>query len=439
MAKKVLTLIKLQIPGGQANPAPPVGPALGQHGVNIMEFCKAFNAQTADQNGRITPVEITVFEDRSFTFITKTPPAAVLIKEALRLDKGSAEPNRHQGRAPLARAGAPDRRDEDAGPERARHRPRGADHRGHRPLDGRGGGPVMAQHGKSYVDARGQIDREKIYSPVEAVRLLKAMRLDEVRRDGRGALPPRAQRPPRRRAAARHAHAPARQRPGRPRRRLRRGRQGARGRGGRRRRRRLGRPREADRGGLHRLRRRDRDARPDGERRQARPHPRPARPDAEPEDGHRHVRRRQGRLARRRRASSSTAPTAARTSTSRSARRASTSGRSWRTTRPSLDEIVRAKPSAAKGRYIQQITLTSTMGPGIHVDPARIRGHRRGAGRAQQQEAVPAYSSGLATKPVARDRWQSRDRSPAEVRSAEDIVSPLRRARHCAGSIHMRR
>ena len=94
MAKKVLTVIKLQIPGGQANPAPPVGPALGQHGVNIMEFCKAFNAQTADQNGRIIPVEITVFEDRSFDFITKTPPAAVLIKEALNLEKGSAEPNR---------------------------------------------------------------------------------------------------------------------------------------------------------------------------------------------------------------------------------------------------------------------------------------------------------------------------------------------------------
>jgi large subunit ribosomal protein L11 len=94
MAKKVLTLIKLQIPGGQANPAPPVGPALGQHGVNIMEFCKAFNAQTAQAGGRITPVEITVFEDRSFTFITKTPPAAVLIKEALGVDKGSGEPNR---------------------------------------------------------------------------------------------------------------------------------------------------------------------------------------------------------------------------------------------------------------------------------------------------------------------------------------------------------
>ena len=96
MAKKVLTTIKLQIPGGQANPAPPDGPALGPHGVNIMEFCKAFNAQTADQNGRITPVEITVFEDRSFTFITKTPPAAVLIKEALRLEKGSGEPNREK-------------------------------------------------------------------------------------------------------------------------------------------------------------------------------------------------------------------------------------------------------------------------------------------------------------------------------------------------------
>ena len=96
MAKKVLTLIKLQIPGGQANPAPPVGPALGQHGVNIMEFCKAFNARTQQDAGTIIPVEITVYEDRSFDFITKTPPAAVLIKEALRLEKGSGEPNREK-------------------------------------------------------------------------------------------------------------------------------------------------------------------------------------------------------------------------------------------------------------------------------------------------------------------------------------------------------
>ena len=96
MAKKVLTTIKLQAVGGQASPAPPVGPALGQHGINIMEFCKAFNAQTQQDAGTVIPVVITVYEDRSFTFITKTPPAAVLIKEALRLEKGSAEPNRNK-------------------------------------------------------------------------------------------------------------------------------------------------------------------------------------------------------------------------------------------------------------------------------------------------------------------------------------------------------
>jgi large subunit ribosomal protein L11 len=93
MAKKVLTLIKLQIPAAAANPAPPVGPALGQHGVNIMEFCKQFNAQTQADAGTIIPVEITVYEDRSFDFITKTPPAAVLIKEAAGIEKGSGEPH----------------------------------------------------------------------------------------------------------------------------------------------------------------------------------------------------------------------------------------------------------------------------------------------------------------------------------------------------------
>src|ERR671924_320113 len=129
MAKKVLTLIKLQIPGGQANPAPPVGPALGQHGVNIVEFTKAFNAQTAHENGRIIPVEITVFEDRSFTFITKTPPAAVLIKEALNLEKASAW---------LARGDMP-------------------------------------RHGKNYRQARSRIDREHAYSPLEAIRMLKEL------------------------------------------------------------------------------------------------------------------------------------------------------------------------------------------------------------------------------------------------------------------------
>jgi large subunit ribosomal protein L11 len=92
--KKVMANIKLQIPAGQATPAPPVGPALGQHGANIMEFCKQFNARTSNQPGMIIPVVITVFADRSFTFITKTPPAAVLLKKELGLDSGSAEPNR---------------------------------------------------------------------------------------------------------------------------------------------------------------------------------------------------------------------------------------------------------------------------------------------------------------------------------------------------------
>jgi len=94
MAKQEIGFIKLQIQAGQANPAPPVGPALGQHGVNIMEFCKAFNAATQDQPGMIIPVEITVYADRSFTFITKTPPAAVLLKKAAKINKGSGEPNR---------------------------------------------------------------------------------------------------------------------------------------------------------------------------------------------------------------------------------------------------------------------------------------------------------------------------------------------------------
>ncbi len=95
MAKKEIAKIKLQIPAGAANPSPPVGPALGQHGVNIMEFCKAFNAKTQDQKGMIIPVVITVYQDRSFTFITKTPPTSVLLKKAAKIDKGSGEPKKN--------------------------------------------------------------------------------------------------------------------------------------------------------------------------------------------------------------------------------------------------------------------------------------------------------------------------------------------------------
>jgi large subunit ribosomal protein L11 len=96
MAKQVETVLKLQIRGGQANPAPPVGPALGQAGINIMEFCKAFNARTQEDAGTVIPVEITVYQDRSFSFITKTPPAAVLLKQVAKLKSGSGEPNRNK-------------------------------------------------------------------------------------------------------------------------------------------------------------------------------------------------------------------------------------------------------------------------------------------------------------------------------------------------------
>jgi large subunit ribosomal protein L11 len=96
MAKKVLALIKLQVEAGKANPSPPIGPALGQHGVNIMDFCKAFNAKTANDEGMIIPVVITVFQDRSFTFITKTPPAAILLKKAAKIAKGAQDPKRER-------------------------------------------------------------------------------------------------------------------------------------------------------------------------------------------------------------------------------------------------------------------------------------------------------------------------------------------------------
>lgn len=96
MAKKIISMVKLQVKGGQANPSPPIGPALGQHGVNIAEFCKAFNARTQEQAGTIIPVIITIYADRSFSFITKTPPASVLLKQAAKIAKGSSEPNKEK-------------------------------------------------------------------------------------------------------------------------------------------------------------------------------------------------------------------------------------------------------------------------------------------------------------------------------------------------------
>src|SRR5213075_1037268 len=134
--KKIAALVKVQLQAGAATPAPPVGTALGPHGVNIMDFCKAYNAQTESMRGNVIPVEITIYEDRSFTFITKTPPAAELIKKAAGLTKGSSVPQ-GQGREADQGPGARDRDHQASRPQCQRHRGRDEDRRGHRPLDGR--------------------------------------------------------------------------------------------------------------------------------------------------------------------------------------------------------------------------------------------------------------------------------------------------------------
>ena len=175
MAKKVLTTIKLQAPGGQASPAPPVGPALGQHGINIMEFVKAFNAQTSNDMGTTIPVVITVYEDRSFTFITKTPPAAVLIRQAIGIEKGSGEPNRTKvGTITASRsAQIAEKKLDDLNAHDVDQAAKII--AGHRPLDGRGGAGVMAR-GKTYKDAREKVDRDREYTPAEAVKLVKELK-----------------------------------------------------------------------------------------------------------------------------------------------------------------------------------------------------------------------------------------------------------------------
>ena len=176
--KKVTGLIKLQIKAGAANPAPPIGPALGQHGVNIMEFCKAYNAATESQRGNVIPVEITVYEDRSFTFILKTPPAAELIKKAAGVAKGSPTPHTTKV-AKLTKAQVREiAEDEAARPERERHRGRLEDHRRHRPFHGHHGRGLrgittMATKSKAYQAAAAKIAADKFYTPTEAVALAK--------------------------------------------------------------------------------------------------------------------------------------------------------------------------------------------------------------------------------------------------------------------------
>ena len=144
MAKKVTGYIKLQIPAGQANPSPPVGPALGQHGVNIMEFCKAFNAQTQSlEKGLPTPVVITVYSDRSFTFILKTPPASVLIRKAIGIEKGSGTPNTNKVGQDHPQAARRRRQDQAAGPDGRGSGRRRPHHRGQRAQHGRRRGGLV--------------------------------------------------------------------------------------------------------------------------------------------------------------------------------------------------------------------------------------------------------------------------------------------------------
>ena len=193
MAKKVLQIVKLQIPGGAASPAPPVGPALGGAGINIPEFCKAFNDRTQGDAGTIIPVEISVFEDRSFTFVTKTPPAAILIKQAISLDKGSPESHRtkvgHLTRDQLRRSPS-----KDARPQRERHRCGDAGHRRYRPQHGRHRGRRVGDRGRD-AEAREALPRGRCGHRARLA--LRATRRDELdqgpgaqplRRDRRGAL-----------------------------------------------------------------------------------------------------------------------------------------------------------------------------------------------------------------------------------------------------------
>ena len=191
MAKKVTGFVKLQIPAGKANPAPPVGTALGPQGINIMAFCKEFNARTQGQD-TILPVEITIFSDKSFTFILKTPPAAVLLKKEAghREGIGSAEPQ--QGRQGHEGAGAQDRRDQDARPELRHDRVGHGDGRRRGAFDGPGGHRLMREHGKKYNAAAKNRDIASIYQPQAGAGDREEVGIREVRRDGRNRRPARA-------------------------------------------------------------------------------------------------------------------------------------------------------------------------------------------------------------------------------------------------------
>ncbi len=172
MAKKVTGFVKLQIPAGKANPAPPVGTALGPQGINIMAFCKEFNARTQGQD-TILPVEITIFSRQVLHLHPKTPPAAVLLKKEAGIEKGSGQPNRNKVGKSHARAGAQDRRDQDAGSQLRHDRVGDGDGRRRGALDGRGGRRLMRDHGKKYTAAAKNRDIASTYQPKQALEIVK--------------------------------------------------------------------------------------------------------------------------------------------------------------------------------------------------------------------------------------------------------------------------
>ena len=293
--KKIAALVKVQLQAGSATPAPPVGTALGPHGVNIMDFCKAYNAQTESMRGNVIPVEITIYEDRSFDFITKTPPAAELIKKAAGLLQGLGRPAQGEGRQADQGPGPRDRDHQAARPQRQRHRRRHEDRRGHRPLDGRhdrlitwesrAGSLTTSFAPQKREDNAAQQDLPRGGRGVRPGRALRPagrhqdrqVRLqEEVRRDPRRRHAPGCRPAQGRPDGPRHRQPAPRHRQDRPRPRVRQRRQGRRRPRGRRRVRRW---RRADREGrrrLARLRRRRRDPRHDGQGRSPRSRPRPA-------------------------------------------------------------------------------------------------------------------------------------------------------------------
>ena len=372
MAKKIQALVKLQCPAGAATPAPPVGTALGPHGVNIMEFVKQFNARTQSQSGMVIPVVVTIFADRTFTFITKTPPAPnLLLKEAGRREgQRAAQPD--QGGQGHPGPGQEDRRDQDGRPQRGRPRQRHAHDRRHRPVDGPGGGRLMPTQGKKFEAAVAKVDRTREYPIPDAVALVKgasfakfdetvdvAVRLgvdprhaDQVVR-GTVVLPHGTGKSVRvlvitQGERVRDAEAAGRRLRGH-------------------------RVHPEAQGRLAGVRRHRRHARRDGPARPAGQGARPPRPDAEPQGRHRHHGRRPRRSGRSRPARSSSGWTRPGTYTRRSARCRSpptswrtTSRRSWTPSSGPSRPRPRAPTSAPA-------TLSSTMGPGVRLDTAVYR------------------------------------------------------------------